>query len=329
MSAPTDTPPHAGWTEVLVAAPLGWEELVADVLGSASGTTVAFGAVNRVQADPPAGTTWVRTALPPGGGGAGDAERRRAVGDALARLAETTGEPELAGLAPRFRAIPPEDWADAWKKTWKPFRVGRLAVVAPHRRGELRSDDVALELVPGGAFGTGRHATTRACLQLVQELVEPGARVLDAGTGTGILAVAAALFGAGSALGFDLDPSAEPAARDLARRNGVADRCAFRTGGFEILGPDDGEDTGFDGALANLYSDLVQRHAAELARRVRPGGWLVFSGCPEAHLAPTRAALEAAELVDLELRRRGRWCTVSARRPVIEGGRSVPGVGGV
>jgi ribosomal protein L11 methyltransferase len=300
--------PAAEWTEVRVLVPRGWEELVADVLAEASGTAVAFGAVGRVLPPAPNGMDWVRTALTPS---RASASARRALTDSLAALAGITGEPELGALEVSFRPIPTEDWANAWKKTWKPFRVGRVCVVSPHRSSALRADDVRLELVPGGTFGTGRHATTRACLQLVQERVSAGERVLDAGTGTGILAVASALFGASLALGFDVDPSSEPFAVDLARRNGVADRCRFRTGGFEVL---DEHAEPFDGVFANLYSDLIQRHAGRLAERLRSGGWCVFSGCPEMHLEPTYRAIETAGFSGLELSRRGRWCTVSGWR---------------
>ncbi len=305
---PAAPPSNAEWTEVLVLVPRGWEELVADVLCRASGTSVAIGDVGRVRPPAPGGKVWVRTALSPDRAGQ---VARRALSDALAALAGLTGEPELGGLETAFRAIPAEDWANAWQKTWKPFRVGRLCVVAPHRRSALRADDVALELVPGGAFGTGRHATTRACLRLLQERVREGQRVLDAGTGTGILAVAAALFGASSTLGFDVDPSSEPFATDLARRNGVADRCRFVTSGFEVL---EGHADPFDGVFANLYSDLIQQYAGVLAAHVRPSGWCVFSGCPELNLEPTWRAIETAGFTDLELSRRGRWCTVSGRK---------------
>lgn len=297
-----------GWTEVLVLVPCGWEELVGDVLAEASGGSVALGPLNLVREPAPEGSEWVRTALPPSRAGAARLAELRA---RLAGLAKRTGAPELDGLTPFLRDIPPEDWANSWKKTWKPFRVGRLCVVAPHRRGAPRAGDLVLELEPGGTFGTGRHPTTRACLALAQELVRPGARVLDAGTGTGILAVAAALLGARSAFGFDVDESSRPAAEELARRNGAADRCAFRTGGFEVLGE---RAEPFDGLFANLYSDLLQRHARDLAEQLVPGGWAALSGCPAEHLAPTLAALESAGLAAREVRRRGRWCTVSARR---------------
>jgi ribosomal protein L11 methyltransferase len=296
---------ETGWTEVRVCVPEGWGELVASVIAVGPCSSAVVGDLPA-----PEGREFVRTALVR----VDDSDAaRRSIRDALAGLAELTGEPELAGLEPEFRALPDEDWANAWRQSWRPFRVGRLCVVTPDWRGQLRAGDRRLALVPGGTFGTGRHATTRRCMQLVQDHVRAGDRVLDVGTGTGILAVTAVLFGAASATGFDIDPASRPAARDLARENGVLERCDFRHGGFEVLGADDRD---FDALLANLYSDLIQRHADELAARLRPRGWFAISGCPERHLPATRAAVEAAGLVVREVVRRGRWMTLHGRNRV-------------
>jgi len=301
----------AGWTEVRVDVPLGWQELVAEQFAAAPFTgavlgepTVGAGAAGA----PPEGFDALRAYCP---AAADTPALRAAVADGLASLADRAGAAELAGLAAAFRRLPPEDYANSWKKSWRPFRVGRLCVVAPGWSGAARPGDLRLELEPGGTFGTGRHATTRTCLRVLQERVEPGQRVLDAGTGTGIQTVAAALLGATHGVGFDVDPSSRPAARELARRNGVEPRCEFREGGFEVL---DERNRDFDGLVANLYSDLIQRHAAELAARLRAGGWFAVSGCPVHHREPTRAALEAAGLVVERELATGRWHTFEGRR---------------
>jgi ribosomal protein L11 methyltransferase len=148
------------------------------------------------------------------------------------------------------------------------------------------------------------------CLRVLQERLVPGARLVDAGTGSGILAVAAALLGAREALGFDIDPNAQPWAEDLARRNGAAARARFLTAGFECL-PDLGR---FDALVANLYSDIVIEHAALLREALVPGGWFAFSGCAEQHAAATRAAIAASGLWIEEVRLRGRWHTFAGIR---------------
>lgn len=295
------TPP--AWTEIRVLVPEGWLELVADVLALTPCTTVAFGRPS-LAADPaPAGFDFVRTFVPEDQ----DTPQLRAeVARRLAGLALSTGAEELAGLSARYTALPPEDYANSWKKSWRAFRVAGFALVPHDFRGSLRASDQRLWLEPGGAFGTGRHPTTRGCLRAIQARMRPGQRILDAGCGNGVLAVACALRGARTCLGFDIDPAALPYARVLARDNAVEARCEWRAGGFECLGQ---ADVDFDAFCANLFADLIQAHARDLARRLKPGGWFAISGCRADLRAPTLAALAEAGL-ELEQRStRGRWDT--------------------
>ncbi len=115
---------------------------------------------------------------------------------------------------PEVRVIAEEDWANAWKAYFPVLHVARRTVIVPAwRRYRVRDGEVALRLDPGMAFGTGMHPTTRLCLAAVEERVRPGARVLDVGTGSGILAIAAARYGAREVIGVDVDPIAVAAAR--------------------------------------------------------------------------------------------------------------------
>ncbi|TAJ11939.1 MAG: 50S ribosomal protein L11 methyltransferase [Planctomycetota bacterium] len=298
-----------GWTEMLVLAPLEWMELVGERLCVATCATVAYGAPSLGTPRPPAGMDYVRAYVLD----SADTRELRALVEArIAGLADATGARELAGLTVRFRRLPPEDYASSWEKVWKPFRAGPFAVLRPSDRRALRATDVELRLEPGAVFGTGRHATTRLCLALLATRVARGERVLDAGTGTGLLAVAACKLGAGRALGFDIDPAAAPHALHLATQNGCADRTEWRTGGFEVL---DAADAEFDGVLANIYSDILQAHAHELCERLRVGGWFVFSGVPDDHALATRAAFDAAGLRVETERTRGRWHAFAGRKP--------------
>ena len=304
----------SAWTEVLVAVPEGWTELVAEVLSRPPCTSVAWGAPSLGTEPPPPGHEYVRTYV-------AARDDTPAWRDGLAASLAELGQiaEELADLPQRYREVPAEDWATSWRKSWRPFRVGRIAVVAPreHSGGRSggrsgRADDVTLQLEPGGVFGTGRHATTRACLRALQSRLRPGERVLDAGSGTGILAVAAARLGAAQVFGFDVDPGSEPAANALAETNGVTERCTFATGGFELL--DDAE-SAFDGVLANIYADVLCAELPRLALLLRPGGWFVLSGCHVDHLDETLGAVSAAGLELERHERRGRWCTLTGRRP--------------
>ncbi|MEM7305855.1 MAG: 50S ribosomal protein L11 methyltransferase [Planctomycetota bacterium] len=297
-----------GWTEVQVLVPAGWGELVASTLAEPPCTSVAFGRVSLGSDAPPEGFELLRTFLPARADGEG---ARAEIAERLGRLAATTGADELAELAPRFRELAPEDYATSWRKVWRPFRLGHLCLTPPGWKGTLRADDVPLVFEPKSSFGTGRHATTRMCLRALQEHGAAGRRVLDAGTGSGLLAVAAARLGAASCLGFDVDPESTPQASALAAANGVAERCEFRAGGFEVLTE---RDSGFDILLANLYSDLLQDMAPDFARRLAPGGWFVFSGCPAPRRDATRAAFDTAGLRVRAEPRRGRWCAFVGER---------------
>jgi ribosomal protein L11 methyltransferase len=192
------------------------------------------------------------------------------------------------------------------------MRVGRVCVVPPERAGGLRPTDVRLALEPGAAFGTGRHATTRRGLAALQTRLSPGERVVDAGCGTGILAVAACLLGAADATGFDFDANAVAHADELARTNGVADRARFLQADLERLSCGDagaraGLSAPADGLLATLYGDLVRAHAPALAGLLREGGWFVNTGCLGEVRPAVQAALADAGLQVEELHSRGRW----------------------
>ncbi len=304
----------APWTEVRVCVPIGWHELVADVVARPPCTSAIVGNTSIASPEPPPGFEWVRSFLP---AEADDEARREEIARSLAELAATTGEPELGRLRVAFHPLPAEDWANSWKKSWKPFRVGRLAVVPSWRTDPLRETDLRLELEPGGAFGSGRHATTRTCLAVLQQRLRGGERVLDAGSGSGILAVAAALLGARECSGFDIDEHAAVAATELAEKNAVAGICSFRAGGFEGLGA---QDTGYDVVLANIYSDIIRAHAGDLCGRLGAGGWFAFSGIPVHHAEATLEAISAAGLEVEEHLRRGRWHTfVGHPAPLVPG----------
>ena len=294
------------WTEVRVLVPTGWHELVADALAVTPCTTVSVGNPSIGQSLPPDGHEFVRTFIAEEDD---TPELREEIRSTLSTLAIRSGDEDLEGLQLDFKRLPPEDYATSWKKSWKPFRVGRLAVIPPWDDREVRSSDTVLRLEPGGSFGSGRHATTRDCLKTLMSRMQGGERVLDAGSGSGILSVTAALLGAADTFGFDVDENAPRAGRRLAEQNGVGDRCRFTRGGFDVL--EDG--VVYDVVLANIYSDVIQQYAGALRERLAPSGWFAFSGCPVHHRDATVAAiLDAGLLIESE-RSRGRWHTFAGR----------------
>ncbi|GAB4178385.1 MAG: 50S ribosomal protein L11 methyltransferase [Geothermobacteraceae bacterium] len=171
------------------------------------------------------------------------------------------------------RPVGAQDWAEGWKQHFRPFTIGRLLVRPTWDPTEPDPEQTLLTIDPGMAFGTGSHGTTRLCLQAVAELVpEQADSVLDVGTGSGILAVAAALLGAERVIGCDIDAQACATAKENAQLNGVGDRVVITD---EPLSEIPGR---FDLVIANILAEENIRLAGQLIDHLRPGGHLVLSG---------------------------------------------------
>jgi ribosomal protein L11 methyltransferase len=192
----------------------------------------------------------------------------------LPELAATFGHG--AGSFVSAAEITDAGWAETWKEHFTPRRVGKRIVVKPSWEPyESRPGDVVLTIDPGQAFGTGTHETTRMCLALIEDVYEDGpapVRALDVGTGTGILGIAAALFGASFVLGVDTDPKAVDVAEANKGVNGVPDR--FHATSMPLASV---EGT-FDLVLANLVAEILIDLKGDIVSRCRPGGRIVLSG---------------------------------------------------
>jgi ribosomal protein L11 methyltransferase len=159
------------------------------------------------------------------------------------------------------------------------------------------------------AFGTGGHATTRLCLEALARHVHGRERVLDLGTGSGVLAIAAAKLGAREIVALDTDPVACRVARDNVRRNRVGRRVRVRHGALAACAAD-----AFDLAVANLTARDVVDVLPDLARRVRPGGLLILSGLLRGQASPARRAARAAGFGPATARHRAGWVALETRR---------------
>lgn len=217
----------------------------------------------------------------------------------------------------RTRRTSENAWRDGWKRHFRPARLGQRLVVKPSWSNyEPRVGDIVLELDPGMAFGTGQHPTTAMCMRALENAVRPGSRVLDIGTGSGILAIAAARLGAGSVLALDTDTQAVDAARANAAANSVAGIVEVRqtTSDFGELAEI------YDVALANISSLFLIRMAARLSASLRPGGCLIASGFLAASGFPTESAtavgeaLSGAGFIIDDILEDGDWRTIIARR---------------
>lgn len=189
----------------------------------------------------------------------------------FATRAEAEAAAAAQGLAAVIDEVAEQDWGEAWKRGLGPIRVGRL-VVRPSWTARVPDADVEVVLDPGMAFGTGTHPTTALCLAALDALLAAarGAHVLDVGTGSGILAIAAAKLGAGRVVATDDDPVALDVAGENARRNGVALELT-RTAPDEVAGQ-------FPIVVANILANTLVALAPALAPRVARGGTLLLSG---------------------------------------------------
>lgn len=231
-------------------------------------------------------------------------ETRRRIEEALWHLSQIYPLP-----SPEFRELAEEDWANAWKKHYHVLRVGQRLVIKPTwQEYHPQLDDVVIELDPGMAFGTGLHPTTQMCLQALEEHLRPGDRVLDLGTGSGILAIAAAKLGAGSVLALDNDPLAVRVAQANVQANGVQDVVNVELGSLERA-------TGkFELVLVNILAQVIVEMAAQgLADRLQSGGRLVAAGFVEAQEAEVRKALQAHGVDISERRQEKDWVSLICR----------------
>lgn len=244
----------------------------------------------------------VKTYLPGNGTG-----RRRQIEEALWHLAQLYPIPE-----PEFLELAEQDWAEAWKSGYHVQHIGQRTVVAPSWEPYTpASDEVVLLLDPGLAFGTGLHPSTRLCLQILEDCVRVGDRILDVGTGSGILGIAAAKLGAADVLGIDVDPVAVRVARDNAALNGVTAFLRIEEGTLESVSP---VAAGWDRVVVNILAGVIIDLAPRLARCLAPGGVLVASGIIDDSAPTVATALTAAGLDVIERRVEQDWVALMAIR---------------
>lgn len=198
------------------------------------------------------------------------------------------------------------DDGSQWQASWRPFRCAGYVIHAdfhPRKDLPIRPSDVPLTIFAGSAFGTGGHATTRLALRVLTEWckMNPPDRLLDVGTGSGILAVAAALRGVQGVVGMDPDPQSAPQANKTATVNGVGEQCQFWRGGYETARGT------WPAVMANLVADLLQDGARDLAQLVAPQGKLFAGGILDLHWQPTCAVFADLGFVLEQELERGRW----------------------
>ncbi len=212
-----------------------------------------------------------------------DQQPERKVSTLRRRVENITGRPAQMEV----RRVSDRDWAVAWREGLKAFRVGERLVVKPTwEEFHPGPEDLVIEIDPGLAFGCGTHPTTAMCLKLLEHYVQPGMIVLDVGTGSGILAIAAALLGAASVWAVDEDPLAVRTAGENIARHNLAGRVRVRSGNLldELSEP-------ADLVVANIVAEVLTELCPAAATALEPGGRFIVSGILDQREEMVRRAL--------------------------------------
>ena len=211
------------------------------------------------------------------------------------------------GMNPQVRGVSSADWENKWRDYYKPVEIGEKLVIVPEWE-QNESDRTPVVLDPGLLFGTGTHATTRMCLECIENLVTDGAKVLDIGCGSGILGIAAAVLGAGSVTAADIDEKAHEIVPANAALNGCEDKFTVRTGDViadahlrKTLG------TGYDLVLANIVADVIIALAPHVRAFMAEGAAFVCSGIIDGRENEVEAALTAAGFAVEQHRHEEEW----------------------
>ena len=306
------------WAEVSCETPAVMVDELAEFLVTLSGNGVCIENLNvdtfSLDSVEDAPVKTVKTYFP------ADAALRDKIAAIEAYLAEhAAAYPGFVPQPPAVTCIKEEDWANNWKKHFKPSRIGNRMVIRPTwEEWDAADDDIILEIDPGMAFGTGTHATSRLCLETLERIFfhEPPycesdaplpADLLDVGTGSGILAIAAAKLGAGRVIAIDIDPTAVMIAQQNMALNLVESIVSVSTATLgEVVGR-------FNVVVANILAEELVRMSGKLVSKMRQGGFLVLSGILTEKDETVLAGFAPFPLTLVETTRDAEWSCLTFR----------------
>lgn len=254
--------------------------------------------------------TCITVYIPTNGQGA---EMLIAIKSMLAEMKAADTEGVYGRLEAEMSNIREEDWANNWKQYFKPFKVGEKLVIKPSWEEYDNSDGrIILEINPASSFGTGKHHTTRLCLEVLEKYLNKGDKLLDMGCGSGILSIGAMLLGADSAVAVDIEENAAATAKENALKNNIpADK--YRTYFGNILTDEklaDEIDDKYDIIAANIVADVLIAMKDSFRRYLRSGGILIVSGIIEERMNEVIDVLISAGFKDPEPEVREGWAAV-------------------
>lgn len=208
-----------------------------------------------------------------------------------------------------YKPVQEEDWANAWKVYFKPERIGKKTVIKPTwETYEKQEGDLVIEIDPGMAFGTGNHATTALCIQMLEEYVQPGMDVIDVGTGSGILAIQAALLGTGSVQAMDFDTVAVAAATENVALNKLEEKVSVCQS--DLLAQAKGQ---ADLLVANIIADIIIRLTPSTKEYLKGAKTFISSGIIDTRKDDVLAALQENGFHIIEVRESKGWVAIAAR----------------
>jgi ribosomal protein L11 methyltransferase len=246
-------------------------------------------------------------------------ETRRRLEEALYFLSRIRPEAPLPPA--QYRPIEETNWVEAWKKNYNPISIGKKLIIVPVWLESPSDQRIPIRIEPGMAFGTGTHPTTQLCLELMEDLVQPGEKVIDIGSGSGILSIAALKLGASHALGVDTDPITLPSARQNAANNDITTGLELGVGSVSDILAGSFSIRKAHLVVANILAPVLIRLLEDgLVDLVSPGGILIFSGILEEQWQGREGdpsmqdALRKHDLQVSQILRRGDWVALAVSR---------------
>lgn len=241
------------------------------------------------------------------------AEMLTAIKSMLSEMRANDTEKLYGRLEAELTSIREENWANNWKQYFKPFKVGEKLVIKPSWEDYDNADNrVILEIDPASSFGTGKHHTTRLCLELLEKNLNKGDNLLDMGCGSGILSIGAMILGAGSAVGVDIEENAAATALENAEKNHISPDV-YKTYYGNILSDEklaSEIDRKYDIITANIVADVIIEMKDYFVRYLKKGGILIISGIIEERMDEVIAAVESAGFSNPEPYVKEGWAAV-------------------
>lgn len=235
----------------------------------------------------------------------------QSVAEAMAFLRERLASAELNPLKVETVGVHEEDWANSWKEYYKPLRIGkRLVIVPAWEKYDAEEDDLIVRMDPGMAFGTGTHETTRLVIQLLEKYTQAGCRMLDVGTGSGILAICASKLGAKECFAYDIDPMAVRVANENIKDSGLTNiECKVS----DLLKQAD-RSRPYDLICANLVADIIIRMIPDLAPFMDKHTVLLASGIITARADDVINCFDQYGYEIVEKALENDWCALAVRK---------------